>query len=110
MGIKSRFPYRAMDRTSHDFLPLVFDVFGGIAPRAVEFIHRIAGLTVTKKSGISGGPQFNEMYSADAKSAMLCRVTSAAPSECLPWLLVLRPMWFHSQAVVMQPAATRPGV
>jgi hypothetical protein len=30
--------YAALDKTSHEFLPLAFDVFCGTAPRADEFL------------------------------------------------------------------------
>ena len=38
--------YAALDKTSHAFLPLAFDVFCGTAPRADEFLRRLASIVV----------------------------------------------------------------
>jgi hypothetical protein len=37
--------YAALDKTSHEFLPLAFDVFCGTAPRADEFLRRLASIS-----------------------------------------------------------------
>jgi hypothetical protein len=49
--------YAALDNTSHDFLPLAFDVFwdgpaGG----------RLASIVVTRRTGYSEGPNFSPNY------------------------------------------------
>jgi hypothetical protein len=41
----------ALDKTNHEFLPLVFDVFCGTAPRADEFLRRLASIVVTRRTG-----------------------------------------------------------
>ena len=38
--------YAALDKTSHEFLPLAFDVFCGTAPRADEFLRRLASIII----------------------------------------------------------------
>ena len=45
--------YAALDKTSHAFLPLAFDVFCGTAPRADEFLRRLASIVVTRRTGYS---------------------------------------------------------
>ena len=51
-----------MDKTSHAFLPLAFDVFCGTAPRADEFLRRLASIVVTRRTGYSEGPNFSPNY------------------------------------------------
>jgi hypothetical protein len=49
--------YTALDKISHKFLPLaLFDVFCGTAPRADEFLRRLASMT--RRTGYSEGPNF----------------------------------------------------
>jgi hypothetical protein len=43
-GKKEDSYYAALDKTSHDFLRLVFDVFCGTAPRVDEFLRRVASI------------------------------------------------------------------
>ena len=38
--------YAALDKTNHEFLPLAFDVFCGTAPRADEFLRRLASIII----------------------------------------------------------------
>ncbi len=54
--------YAALDKTSHAFLPLAFDVFCGTAPRADEFLRRLASIVVTRRTGYSEGPNFSPNY------------------------------------------------
>jgi hypothetical protein len=55
--------YAALDKTSHEFLPLAFDVFCGTrAPRADEFLRRLASIVVTQRTGYSEGPNFSPNY------------------------------------------------
>ena len=54
--------YAALDKTSHDFLPLAFDVFCGTAPRADEFLRRLASIVVKRRTGYSEGPNFSPNY------------------------------------------------
>jgi hypothetical protein len=55
--------YAALDKTSHEFLPLAFDVFCGTAPRADEsFLRRLASIVVTRRAGYSEGPDFSRNY------------------------------------------------
>jgi hypothetical protein len=49
--------YAALDKTSHDFLPLAFDVFCGTAPRADEFLRRLASIVVTRRTRVFQGTQ-----------------------------------------------------
>jgi hypothetical protein len=48
---KKEVSYAALDRNSHDFLPLAFDVFYGMAPRADKFLRRLASIVVTRRTG-----------------------------------------------------------
>jgi hypothetical protein len=55
--------YVALDKTNHAFLPLAFDVFCGTAPRADEFLRRLASIVVTRRTGYSAeGPNFSPNY------------------------------------------------
>ena len=54
--------YAALDRSSLDFLPLALDVFGGLAPRADDFVRRLASIVVTRRTGYSEGPHFSPKY------------------------------------------------
>jgi hypothetical protein len=54
--------YVALDKTSHDSLPLAFNVFCGTAPRADEFLRRLASIVVTRRAGYSEGPNFSPNY------------------------------------------------
>ena len=49
-------------REFYDFLPLAFDVFGGAAPKAEDFLKRLASMAVTKRTGLSEGPHFSAKY------------------------------------------------
>ena len=54
--------YAALDKTSHAFLPVAFDVFCGTAPRADEFLRRLASIVVIRRTGYSEGPNFSPNY------------------------------------------------
>ena len=54
--------YAALDKTSHEFLPLAFYVFCGTALRADEFLRRLASIVVTRRTGYSEGPKFFPNY------------------------------------------------
>jgi hypothetical protein len=54
--------YAALDKTAHKLLPLAFDVFCGTAPRADEFLRRLASIVVTRRTGYSEGPNFSPNY------------------------------------------------
>ncbi len=56
--------YAPLDRSSLEFVPLAFDVFGGVAPKAEHFINQLASLAVQKHHGVSEGVEFNIKYSA----------------------------------------------
>jgi hypothetical protein len=55
-GKKEDSRYAALDKTSHAFLPLAFDVFCGTALQADEFLRRLASIVVTRRTGYSEGP------------------------------------------------------
>ena len=38
------------------------DVFGGAAPKAEDFLKRLASMAVTKRTGLSEGPHFSAKY------------------------------------------------
>ena len=56
--------YQPMDRSHADFTPLAYDVFGGAAPEAEEFLGQLAAFAVTKSSGLDEGRVFDIKYSA----------------------------------------------
>ena len=60
---KKEVSYTDLDLTSHDFLALALDVFGGLVPRADEFLRQLASFAVTRRSGFTEGPQFSKRYS-----------------------------------------------
>jgi len=39
--------YAPLDRSSLEFVPIAFDVFGGVAPKAEHFINQLASLAVS---------------------------------------------------------------
>jgi hypothetical protein len=47
-----------LDRTRYGFLPLAFDVFGGVAPTADDFFQRLAEIAVRKRTTLTEGPAF----------------------------------------------------
>jgi hypothetical protein len=51
-----------LEKTSHEFLPLAFDMFCGTAPRADEFFRRLASIVATRRTGYSEGPNFSPNY------------------------------------------------
>ena len=55
--------YRSLDRTRYGFLPLAFDVFGGVAPTADDFFQRLAAIAVRKRTTLTEGPAFSAKYS-----------------------------------------------
>jgi hypothetical protein len=48
--------HRSLDRTRYGFLPLAFDVFGGVAPTANDFFQRLAAIAVRKRTTLTEGP------------------------------------------------------
>jgi hypothetical protein len=61
--------YAALDKTSHEFLLLAFDVFCGTAPRADEFlrvspsdVYLASIIIVRRRTGYSEGPNFSPNY------------------------------------------------
>ena len=70
----------ALDKTSHEFLYLAFDVFCGTAPRADEFFRRLASIVVTQRTGYSEGPNFSSNYANFLhKWRTLCKPNSTVP-------------------------------
>ena len=59
---KKEASYFSLEREFYDFLPLAFDVFGGAAPKAEDFLKRLASMAVTKRTGLSEGPHFSAKY------------------------------------------------
>ena len=56
-------PHWTRPPATREFLPLAFDVFCGTAPRADEFLRRLASIVVTQqRTGYSEGPNFSSNY------------------------------------------------
>ena len=51
-----------MHRTHKSFIPLAYDVFGGAAPKAEDFLKQMASLVVQKNLGIADGKEFDMAY------------------------------------------------
>ena len=77
--------YSEMCRESLDFIPLAYDVFGGSAPKADEFLHQMASLAVRKHFGVSEGPEFSVRFSAilGKWKARLSTVLQREVANCL---------------------------
>jgi hypothetical protein len=52
-----------LDRTRYGFLPLAFDVFGGVASTADDFFQRLAAIAIRKRTTLTEGPAFSAKYS-----------------------------------------------
>ena len=51
-----------MHRDQKSFIPLAYDVFGGAAPKAEDFLKQMASLVVQKNLGIADGKEFDMAY------------------------------------------------
>ena len=96
LPISKEASYFSLEREFYDFLPLAFDVFGGAAaPKAEDFLKRLASMAVTKRTGLSKGPHFSAKYTvllnkwrtrlstALNREVANCIIEGALTPECL---------------------------
>ena len=55
--------YSTLDHGRYVFMPLTFDVHGGVAPKADEFFQRLAAIAVRNRTSLTEGPAFSAKYS-----------------------------------------------